>query len=228
MSRGLRTLAVAVSCILFAACAPQHTVKPLPNFVRVGLAPGDRVTVMTRSGETHEFVIAEIRGDRLVGEGVQLTLSDIVSIKKHAWERPKSPCGGDAPLGCSVPWIISLASEVHGHYKEKFYDACAQHDYCYRHGFASYGFDRESCDEAFLVDMQNLCPKPATGGVGKFFEMLDDSEDSRQACETVANDYYQAVRRYGEERFLTAQSTYCEYDGPPARPSPAAGSANAQ
>lgn len=227
----LRTLCrstAALSILVLAACAPTHTVKPLPNFVKVGLAPGDRITVITRRGETHEFILDEIRGDRLVGDGVELTLSEIVSIKKHAWSRPESPCGGGEPLGCSVPLLVSLASELHGHYKEKFYDACAQHDYCYRHGFASYGLDREACDEAFLVDMKALCPEPASGGVGKFLEVMDDSVESRQQCETAADDFYAAVRRYGEEGFRTSTSTYCEYDGPPAARSGAANTTPAE
>ena len=202
--------------LLAAACAPLHTVKPLPDFVKTGIEPGDTVTVETRSGEEHEFIVREVRENRLSGDDAEFLLKDLVSIKKHAWSRPKSPCGGDLPLGCSVPWLVALTSEAHGHYKEVFYDACAQHDYCYRHGFASYGVDRTACDEAFLVDMKNLCPKPAASGVGKVFEIMDDSVESRQTCEMVADDYYAAVKRYGADRFLTTASTYCEYDGPPS------------
>ena len=203
----------------------MHTVKPLPIFVKVGIAPGDKVTVVTRNGETAEFVVQEVHEDRLTGEGAEYLLRDLVSLKKQAWERPASPCGGEAPLGCSVPWIIALTSEPHGHYQNVFYDACAQHDYCYRHGFASYGVSRAECDEAFLVDMKNLCPKPANGGVGKFLEAIDDSVESRRTCESVADDYYNVVKRYGEDRFLTSTSTYCEYNGPPAHRSSASPSA---
>ena len=201
-----------------AACTPTHTVKPLENFVKVGLEPGDTVTVVTHSGEEHEFVVKEIRGDVLFGDGVEYVLHELATIRKHAWSRPESPCGGVKPLGCSVPWFVSLTSESHAHYEDKFYDACAQHDYCYRHGAASYGLDRNACDDNFLDDMLSLCPDPATGKMGKFFEVLDGSLDSRRTCEQVADDYYEAVRRYGEERFETAGSTYCEYNGPPAAP----------
>lgn len=205
--------AVSIACVV--ACTPTHNVKPLPNFVSAGLERGDRVTITTHDDETHEFVITEIRGDVLVGDNAEFALQDIASIRKHAWKRPESPCGGEEPLGCSLPFLVSLASELHSYYREKFYDACAQHDYCYRHGFVSYGMDRKSCDDEFLVDMQYSCPDEAGSGLGKFLEAVDTSVESRRSCLSVADDFYVAVRRYGEEKFATSNSTYCEYDGPP-------------
>ena len=204
--------------VCVAACAPTHTVKPLPDFVQAGLEPGDTITVTTHGGETQKFELKEIRGDILVGENTQFALQDLKSIKKHAWSRPESACGGEKPLGCSMPLLISLASKSHNHYKEKFYDACAQHDYCYGHGLATYGADRKSCDDEFLLDMQNLCPDAATSTFGKVLQTIGDSVESRHTCLTVANDFHFAVRRYGEDKYLTTTSSYCEYNGPPLLP----------
>lgn len=211
----IRFILVVIWIACAIACTPTHNVKPLPNFVNAGLEPGDRVSVTTHDDTEHEFVITEIRGDVLLGDDVAFGLQDIASIRKHAWERPQSPCGGEEPLGCSLPLLVSLASELHSHYREKFYDACAQHDYCYRHGFASYGTNRESCDDEFLLDMQNSCPTEAVSRLGKVFDALDNSVESRQSCLSVADDFYAAVRRYGEQKFATSASTYCEYNGPP-------------
>ncbi|MCH9695230.1 MAG: phospholipase [Gammaproteobacteria bacterium] len=205
----------AICIICAAACTPTHNVKPLPNFVNSGLEAGDRVTITTHDDQEHEFVITEIRGDVLLGDDAAFALRDIASIQKHAWRRPESPCGGEKPLGCSLPLLVSLASELHSHYREEFYDACAQHDYCYRHGFASYGIDRKSCDDNFLLDMQNSCPDKKSSGLGKLFETFDGSIQSRRSCLSVADDFYAAVRRYGEEKYTTTTSTYCEYNGPP-------------
>lgn len=213
-----RRLLLVVLLASMMACTPMHAVKPLPNFVDVALTPGDRVTVQTHDGATHEFIITEIRGDTLVGDNQQFALRDLASIQKHAWKRPESPCGGEEPLGCSIPLLVSLASERHNQYRKPFYDACAQHDYCYRHGAATYGVDRQSCDDEFLTDMQNSCPNAAGSKVGKVIEVLDNSVQSRRACLSVANDFYSAVRRYGEDRFETANSSYCEYNGPPQKP----------
>ncbi|MEM7276772.1 MAG: hypothetical protein AAF385_01495 [Pseudomonadota bacterium] len=209
-----RVVGIVALLTVIAACAPTHTIKPLPDFVSTGLEASDKVTVTTNGGEVHTFEVREVRGNLLIGEDIQFDLRKLASIKKHAWSRPDSPCGGEKPLGCSVPFLVAIASESHAHYEEKFYDACAQHDYCYRHGYASYGTDRESCDENFLVDMQALCPQAAVTGVGKVFEALDGSLDSRHTCLGVAKDYYGAVRRYGEKKFLTETSTFCAYDGP--------------
>ncbi len=212
----LRFLLVMGILVCATACTPRQTIKPLENFVRVGLEPGDLVTVTTHDGEVHEFTIKENQGDVLVGEIVRFEVKDLMTIEKHAWSRPKSPCGGDKPLGCSVPLLISLASESHSHYNDVFYDACAQHDYCYRHGQATYGTDRKRCDDEFLRDMQDLCPPAAEGGVGKVFQTLDGSVGSRQTCLSVANDYHFAVSRYGEDKYQTKNSSYCEYNGPPS------------
>ena len=210
------SILIAVWVVCAIACTPTHNVKPLPNFVNAGLAPGDRVTVTTHDDEKHEFVITEIRGDVLFGENAAFALQDVASIQKHAWDRPESPCGGEKPLGCSLPLLVSLTSELHSYYRDEFYDACAQHDYCYRHGFASYGMDRQSCDDNFLLDMQNSCPDEGSSRVGKIFDVLDDSIQSRRNCLSVADDFYAAVRHYGEKKYATSTSTYCEYDGPPA------------
>ena len=211
-----RFILISVLLVCFVACTPMQNIKPLPDFVSAGLEPGDRVTVTTLDGEQHEFVITEIRGDVLVGDNVQFVLQDVSSIQKHDWKRPKSPCGGDEPLGCSLPLLVSLASELHNNYRDEFYDACAQHDYCYRHGFVSYGLDRKTCDDEFLTDMQNSCPNARTGKIGKFLDTVDTSVESRSSCLSAANDFYSAVRRYGADNFETSTSTYCEYDGPPA------------
>lgn len=206
---------LVILCLCIAACTPAHNIKPLPNFVEAGLEPGDRVVVTTLDGDTSDFVVTDIRDATIFGEDYEIPLSDIARIQKRAWSRPESPCGGDKALGCSVPLLIRLTSEGHNHYRDKFYDACAQHDYCYRHGYRSYGVDRETCDERFLQNMHAICPAPAVNVVTKTIELLDDSVTSRRICLSVASDFHDAVRRYGAEAFQTDDSTYCEYDGPP-------------
>lgn len=210
-----RHVSLAFLVCIVGGCTPTHTVRPLPDFVATALDPGDRVTVTTHKGEEFEFIVADIQGNTIVGESVTFRLEELASIRKHAWQRPDSPCGGEKPLGCSLPFLVALSSELHGHYSSVFHDACEQHDYCYRHGFASYGLDRDACDAEFLANMQATCPAPPAGKAGKVLEVFNDSLDSRSNCLTVANDYHAAVRRYGEKRFETTGSTYCEYNGPP-------------
>jgi len=212
----LRQTAVFLLAILAAgvACAPTHVVKPLPNFVEVAIEPGDTVIVTTRSGETIEFVVTEVTENALHGAERQIELIDIAELRKVAWERPPSPCGGGVALGCSVPLLVALASKEHAHYREKFYGACELHDYCYRHGSRTYGLDREYCDAQFLQNMQTSCPRSSDSTIGTILEALNDSVDSRTTCLRVATDYHLAARDFGEKHFQTMNSSYCEYNGP--------------
>ena len=168
----LRSIVIVCCVIACVVCTPAHTVKPLPNFVDAALAPGDRVRVETNDGKTTEFVITEIRDESIFGDQHQIRLNDIAKLEKLAWSRPESPCGGGQPLGCSVPLLIRVASDSEGYYRDVFYDACVQHDYCYRHGYRSYGVDREACDTEFLEDMCDTCPEAAGNPLGRVIELL--------------------------------------------------------
>lgn len=212
-----RHTAVFVLVILAAgvACVPTHVVKPLPNFVKAAIKPGDTVIVTTHSQETIKFVVTEVSEKALHGAKRQVELIDIAELKKVSRKRPPSPCGGAAALGCSVPLLVSLASKEHAHYREEFYSACELHDYCYRHGSRTYGLDREFCDAEFLQNMQMTCPKSSDSTIGYVFEVLNDSIDSRSTCLSVAADFHLAARDFGEKHFQTVSGSYCEYNGAP-------------
>jgi hypothetical protein len=213
----LRNTAVLLLAILAVgvACTPTHVVKPLPNFVEVAIQPGDTVIVTTHSRETVEFVVTEVSDRALHGAEQQIEFIDIAELRKVAWERPPSPCGGDEALGCSVPLLVSLASEEHSHYRETFYSACETHDYCYRHGSRTYGLDREYCDAEFLQNMRMTCPMSSDSTFGTIFEVLNDSVDSRFTCLRIAADFHLAASDFGEKHFQTQSGSYCEYNGPP-------------
>ena len=208
-------LALLAVIILAFGCTPTHTVKPLPNFVNEAIKPGDKVIITTFAGETIEFVVSEVTNETLIGKNYRVELADIATLKKVSWKRPPSPCGGDQSLGCSVPLLVSLASDVHADYGRFFYDACAQHDYCYRHGHRTYGLDREACDAEFLQNMQNLCPEPSRSKFRRFLDSISTDTDSRKACLSTAEDFHAVVARFGEKKYQTNSSTYCEYNGPP-------------
>jgi len=208
-------LALLMTAALVAACVPQHNVRPLPDFVNAAIEPGDSVIVRTVEGRTVEFVVTEVTDEALNGDGVDIPIRGIAELKKVAWSRPPSACGGAERLGCSVPTLVSLASNDHAHYRDAFYDACEQHDYCYRHGVRTYGLDREFCDREFLQNMQRTCPRPKDSTFGTIVEILGDNQESSFTCLEIANDFYAAARDFGAKHFQTATSTYCEYNGPP-------------
>ena len=210
MTHKLVILALLFLCV---ACAPTHNVKPLPDFVDKAIQPGDKVIVTKKTGETVEFVVTEVTKEMLVGEKQRVALVDIEALGKRSWKRPASPCGGSKSLGCSVPILVSLTSDVYEHYRDYFFDACAQHDYCYRHGFRTYGLDREACDTEFLDNMLKACPAPSRSGIGEIFDAM--SVESHDTCVATATQFHVFVRRYGEDEFQSGTSTTCHYNGPP-------------
>lgn len=216
---------ILVLCVLgIAACTPTHTVRPLPEFVHLALAPGDSVVVTLHDGNMLDLTLSAVSDDAIEGDGQRIALADIRDIQKRAWKAPPLPCGGEKPVGCSVPWLLELASDSFSHYKSEFHDACVQHDFCYRHGTRSYGHTRDDCDREFLDNMLAACPPPARSVLGKTLDMLDDGPTSRRECISTAQTFHSAIRRFGEKHFLAEQSTYCEYDGPPPASEPSSAS----
>lgn len=212
-----KTCALLTILAVLAACVTRdsYKVRPLPNFVSVAIQPGDTVIVTTRSHETAEFEVTEVTESALHSAERQFKLTEITELRIIAEERPPTPCGGVEALGCSVPLLVSFASKAHASYKDQFYSACETHDYCYRHGFRTYGLDREFCDEEFLVNMQETCPRPSQSAIGTVLDALKDDLEFAPTCQEVANDFYLAVREFGDSRFQYKDSNYCEYNGPP-------------
>jgi hypothetical protein len=209
--RLLAMLLVGVSC----TTPEMQPVRVLPDFVNAAIRPGDTVIVSTLGHEDIEFVVTEVTDTSLHSADREILLIEIAELHKVSSERPPTPCGNGEPLGCSLPLLVSLASKEHNHYKEEFYAACEQHDYCYRHGVRTYGLDREYCDTEFLVNMQMSCPVGSSSTFGSVMEAMNDSVESRAVCMQVASDFQMVVQDYGEKNFEVQGSTYCEYNGPP-------------
>ncbi len=104
-------------------------------------------------------------------------------------------CGNGEPLECSTPWFVGFVSDTLLNYTTTFKPACVNHDYCYRHGFCTYGKDRENCDEEFLEQMQRIC---------RDNNSILSSEYLR--CIRNAVLYYSGVRLLGRPYFLTNQN----------------------
>ena len=195
--------------LLLSACAQWWPVRPYPEFVRAEIAPGDKIRIETRDGARSKLVVVVVRDDRIVGEQQTILLDDIVLLEKHSENAPANPCSPQLPLGCSVPQWATVLHESQARYKKYFYPSCEQHDYCYRHGAMTYGMTQITCDYQFLQDMQAQC-HPDT-----IVEFLLESGMNYAECNAVAMEFYQVVQKYGANRFRSANSSYCEYDGPP-------------
>ncbi|MDH3915077.1 MAG: phospholipase [Chromatiales bacterium] len=204
-------LAVIVMANACASIAPMRDVRPEPDFISAAVQPEDKVAVSTVDGRELEFEVASVEADAIVSaDGRRVYFRDIDAIAIRSWEEPAHPCGGGTPVGCSVPEVISAASTYHDRYKDVFHKACAEHDYCYRHGHATYGLDQRYCDNRFYGDMMEQCGS-AGGGILGLTDV--DGLAERAKCRLAADQFYAAVQRYGAKAFRTTGSTYCPFDG---------------
>jgi len=195
---------------LLTACSQWWPVRPYSDFINAEIAPGDQIRIETVGGKKSKMTVESIEIDRINGQNGTVLLKHIVSLEKYAKEPAANPCSPGIPLGCSVPRSITVLSATQAKYEDFFYPSCEQHDYCYRHGAATYGEDQNSCDEKFLADMEDQCSPDS------FTSVLLQSDLNFGECSATAIAYYHSVRQYGANRFSNrSTSTYCEYDGPP-------------
>lgn len=125
---------------------------------------------------------------------------------------PPGKCGAGEPLDCSIPWLAKVIEPHHwimggsANNPGVFSEACKRHDYCYRHGFLTYGKSKGDCDTDFLKDMSAVCAHPVasilTAGV------------STGVCNTVAAEMFTAVQTLGGKQFRKEGGSVCEYERP--------------
>jgi hypothetical protein len=192
--------------VLLSACAqvtPSHDIPAKPEYIQAGIQVGDTIEVTTLDGEKHRFEVVAVRPNEIIGPDGAIALGNIQSIKKRSWTEPGHPCGNNEPVGCSIPEVLLILSSTYSEQAAKYRPACVTHDFCYRHGFATYGVNREQCDDDFLRDMKKACA--GYGGLGRL-----DVKDYG-ICQVAASQTYEVVHQKGEPHFRTTSSTYCEY-----------------
>ena len=142
----MRTAGIAILSVAVAACsyAPLQDVRAKPEHIQAGVKPGDRVEIETKDGESVEFVVTAVSADAVEGGGVRVPIGDIQKIGVRSWKEPEHPCGAGQPVGCSIPEVVMVLSDQLLQQADKFHGACVTHDFCYRHGFATYGAERDA------------------------------------------------------------------------------------
>jgi hypothetical protein len=231
MINGAR-FSLALSVLFLFACTPLQTVRPLPEFVALAIKPGDQIELVTKTGERLQFRANQVDEQSIGSPDHLILLEDIHKLYVRSENRPEYPCGGERALGCSVPGKVKsadllisgaasavggalesvvdlLGGDWHSRFEEHFYDACVQHDFCYRHGYKTYGHEKEHCDAEFYANMLESC----------------NSADL--ACKTAAKEFNWAVREHAEEgAYQVESSTHCQYDGPVSNFKPKGSSSN--
>ena len=199
------TLILVLCTALLSSCSitPRHDIMPRPEHIRAGVTGGDTVEIETRDGRKRTVTVVDVTATAIVTETERIDFADVVAIAKRSWQAPDHPCGAGQPVGCSIPEVVLALSDDYERQAEKFTAACKVHDFCYRHGYATYGESRESCDDRFYADMKDAC-RPMGA-----LSLLDPKEFS--ICQAAALQTFEAVRRYGEPHFRTATSSVCVY-----------------
>lgn len=116
-------------------------------------------------------------------------------------------------LSCSIPRILETlfldsAATRDAPVSLQFRQACLFHDYCYRHGHATYGYTKEDCDILFQEHAYRICRQ---------ISVLDASQDE---CRDRARVALLGLNFGGGKSFRHAhRSTYFEFDPLPVRAS---------
>ena len=124
-------------------------------------------------------------------------------------------CLPTAPIGCSVSWaglirVVTAVSII-------FEDACLAHDLCYRHGEATYGYDKAICDDRLFADLDVICRADPTLWTYVTLGL------SKLLCHLAKRAVYAAVlhSEIAVAAFQTGPaSTCCRFDGPGVVPRP--------
>lgn len=194
--------------MFMTACAssqlkPKHEIPVRNDYIKAGIQSGDTIDVTLANGDVKTIEVVDVRFNVIEGPEGEIHIGDIQSIVKRSFTAPDHPCGANEPLGCSIPEVVPLLSEHYAEQSAKFHPACVSHDFCYRHGHATYGDTRDQCDAEFLREMKEAC-----GGLGGL-NILDLKNYS--ICNTAAEQTYNAVRLKGEPHFRTTTSSFCDY-----------------
>lgn len=192
--------------VLVAGCSkimPTHNIPAHPDYIVSGVQSGDTIAVTTNDGRVRTMEVTQVNANSIDSVDETIYFGDIQSIEIQSWTAPEHPCGAGVPVGCSIPEVVLLLSDDYQQQADKFHPACVVHDFCYRHGFATYGVNREQCDADFYERMKKACS--GTAGLGIF----DVKQNS--ICRISAKQTYEAVRRKGAPHFRSTNSIVCEY-----------------
>ena len=125
-------------------------------------------------------------------------------------------------LDCSIPTILEAlmfdaSPGVESPISLQFRQACVFHDYCYRHGYATYGYAQADCDSILLQQAFRTCVQIYEAGY-----ILSGQTYARGSttskCQSRAREVLLGVRLGGVGSFKAGEhSSYFEFDPMPMR-----------
>jgi hypothetical protein len=114
-------------------------------------------------------------------------------------------------LSCSIPWVGRSLFESRNQTASvslHFRPSCVMHDFCYRHGYATYGYAQADCDRALQVSAFRMCRQ-----INAFRARQVNAFEN---CQSEAKKVLLGVSIGGAGSFQArGKSTYFEYDPMP-------------
>ncbi|MGR9106120.1 MAG: hypothetical protein ACU843_04225 [Gammaproteobacteria bacterium] len=107
------------------------------------------------------------------------------------------------PTGCSVNRLADFALQsifpkTRGGFSEVFRTECVRHDLCYRHGYYTYQFTKEDCDNEFADGLRSRCVRDFQG-------------DELVECDRVAELLILAARKFGHLSYHADDYPFRDY-----------------
>lgn len=167
------------------------------------------LVVMFLSGPISDVILSNAIGPE------DLELPPSAYPMRQTAELIQSMGGQGLGLDCSLPWGADFLAFPRkagvSPISLRMRQACVFHDYCYRHGAATYGYTQADCDYLLQEQAFRLCTQIST-------------PDRIEDCETEARKVTLGVRLGGWSPFRRADapsmkdgSTYFEFDAYPLR-----------
>lgn len=159
------------------------------------------------------------------GSKKQRTLSSFIEPPSPVIQIPASPdvryvIGGRGEgLSCSIPSILEIlffspqqfdtpGSTPTSPLSLQFAQACYAHDMCYRHGAATYGYQKEDCDDLLFDQAYRLCTS-----IYRANNINPTHKNPIDVCKAQAGSVYAGVNWFGSSSFLPLEkSTFFEFD----------------
>lgn len=148
--------------------------------------------------------------------------SPIVQVPSH--DNVRSVLGGKGQgLNCSIPSFVEPLFFDPSQFNTEngtpaaplslqFAQACYAHDMCYRHGAATYGYEKADCDDLLFDQTYRLCTSIYRSRTN-VAQSSKQEKDSIQTCKAQAGSVYLGVAEFGGRSFQPlGQSTFFEFD----------------
>jgi hypothetical protein len=125
-------------------------------------------------------------------------------------------------LDCSIPWLLqklmfSPLADADSAVSLQFRQSCVTHDYCYRHGAATYGYSQADCDFNLLEHAFRTCIQIYDLG-WILFPHSYAGDKTIEICRSRAREVLLGVRIGGQSSFKPREeSSYFEFDPMPIR-----------